>query len=104
MISLRDESLTASNRAGPAGSEPAETVRRSRVTPTARAAKASGHRPKLVLASGSPRRLALLEQIGLVPDALRPTTVDETPAKGEVRRHLVRRRARAKAEAAKAVV
>jgi septum formation protein len=74
------------------------------VTPTARAAKASGHRPKLVLASGSPRRLALLEQIGLVPDALRPTTVDETPAKGEVPRHLVRRLARAKAEAAKALV
>ncbi|MGI9364849.1 MAG: septum formation inhibitor Maf, partial [Rhizobiaceae bacterium] len=25
-------------------------------------------RPKLVLASGSPRRLALLEQIGVTPD------------------------------------
>ncbi|HXZ47055.1 MAG TPA: septum formation inhibitor Maf, partial [Pseudolabrys sp.] len=29
-------------------------------------------RPKLVLASGSPRRLALINQAGIEPDALKP--------------------------------
>ena len=61
-------------------------------------------RPKLVLASGSPRRLALLEQAGITPDALRPVSVDESVAKGEVPRHIVRRLARAKAEAARKLV
>lgn len=55
---------------------------------------------KFVLASGSPRRLALLQQVGIEPDGLRPTSIDETPKKGEVPRALVRRLARAKAEAA----
>lgn len=55
-------------------------------------------RPRLVLASGSPRRLALLQQVGIEPDALRPASVDETPKKGEVPRSLVRRLARAKAD------
>jgi septum formation protein len=77
---------------------------KSRLTASPRASKASGYRPKLVLASASPRRLALLEQVGIIPDALRPVTVDETPAKGEVPRHLVRRLARAKAEAARKLV
>jgi septum formation protein len=36
-------------------------------------------RKKLVLASASPRRLALLQQIGIEPDALLPTDLDETP-------------------------
>lgn len=57
-------------------------------------------RPRLVLASGSPRRLALLEQAGIVPDLLRPTEVDETPAKGEMPRTLANRLARTKAEVA----
>jgi len=57
-------------------------------------------RPKLVLASGSPRRLALLEQAGIVPDFLRPTEIDETPIKGEVPRTLASRLARTKAEVA----
>ena len=35
--------------------------------------------PRLVLASGSPRRLTLLGQIGITPDALRPASIDETP-------------------------
>ena len=39
-------------------------------------------RPKLVLASGSPRRLALLNQAGIEPDALQPADVDETPQQG----------------------
>ncbi|MGI8725530.1 MAG: Maf family nucleotide pyrophosphatase, partial [Methyloceanibacter sp.] len=56
-------------------------------------------RPKLVLASASPRRLALLEQVGIIPDALRPASVDESVTKGEVPRHIVRRLALAKAEA-----
>ncbi len=58
-------------------------------------------RPKLVLASASPRRLMLLEQAGIKPDALRPATIDETPRKGEMPRALVARLARAKAEAAR---
>jgi septum formation protein len=57
-------------------------------------------RPKLVLASGSPRRLALLNQAGLEPDSLRPANVDETPKRGELPRACVTRLARAKAEAA----
>ena len=38
----------------------------------------------LILGSGSPRRLELLGQIGLVPDAVRPPDIDETPHKGEL--------------------
>jgi septum formation protein len=53
-----------------------------------------------VLASASPRRLALLEQIGLRPNALLPTDLDEQPLKGERPRDLSRRLAQAKAEAA----
>ena len=40
-------------------------------------------RPRLVLASGSPRRLALLKQIGVMPDAILPSEIDETPRRGE---------------------
>ncbi len=58
-------------------------------------------RPKLVLASGSPRRLALLQQVGIEPAALFPADVDETPLKNESARELVRRLARAKAEVAR---
>ncbi len=57
--------------------------------------------PRLVLASGSPRRLQLLGQVGITPDALRPAAIDETPRKGEMPRTLVARLARAKAEAAR---
>jgi septum formation protein len=62
---------------------------------------APGWRPKLVLASGSPRRLALLQQAGLEPDALLPADIDETPLKAETPRELVRRLARTKAEVAR---
>jgi septum formation protein len=62
--------------------------------------KAAGQK-RLVLASASPRRLALLAQAGVEPDALRPATIDETPRKGEMPRTLVGRLARAKAEAAR---
>ncbi len=57
-------------------------------------------RSKLVLASGSPRRLSLLNQAGIEPDSLRPADVDETPRKGELPRVCATRLARAKAEAA----
>ncbi len=57
--------------------------------------------PKLVLASGSPRRLMLLSQVGITPDAVRPAAVDETPRMGEMPRALVSRLAHAKAEAAR---
>jgi septum formation protein len=65
------------------------------------AARKSGARPKLVLASASPRRLMLLAQAGVEPDALRPASLDETPRKGEMPRTLVTRLARAKAEASR---
>lgn len=59
-------------------------------------------RPRLVLASASPRRLALLAQIGVTPDEVIATDVDEAPLKGETPRLLAVRLARAKADAVKA--
>jgi septum formation protein len=45
----------------------------------------------LVLASGSPRRLALLARIGVVPDAVVPADIDETPQRAErPRAHAIR--------------
>ena len=77
-----------------------ETLRRelARSKPTGRRA---GLKPKLVLASASPRRLTLLAQAGIEPDALRPASLDESPKKGEMPRSLVTRLARAKAEGAR---
>ena len=77
-----------------------ETLRQelARTKPTGRRA---GLKPKLVLASASPRRLTLLAQVGIEPDALRPTSIDESPRKGEMPRSVVTRLARAKAEAAR---
>ncbi len=57
-------------------------------------------RPKLILASASPRRLELLQQVGLDPDALIPADLDETPRKGELPRVLAARLAEEKAGAA----
>ncbi|WP_171101172.1 nucleoside triphosphate pyrophosphatase [Ruegeria sp. HKCCD7255] len=37
-----------------------------------------------VLGSGSPRRLDLLAQLGVQPDAIRPPDIDETPLKAEL--------------------
>ena len=62
--------------------------------------KSGTWRPKLVLASASPRRLELLQQIGLEPDALIPADLDETPVKSESARALATRLANAKAVAA----
>ena len=61
-------------------------------------------RPKLVLASGSPRRLGLLNQAGLEPDSLEPVEIDESPERGELPRTLAVRLAREKAEASVARV
>jgi septum formation protein len=41
---------------------------------------------RLVLGSGSPRRLELLAVLGIVPDAVRPPDIDEDPRKGELPR------------------
>jgi septum formation protein len=55
---------------------------------------------KLVLASASPRRLQLLERVGLTPDLLNPSDIDEIPHKRETPRALSIRLARGKAERA----
>ncbi|MCF6302400.1 MAG: Maf family nucleotide pyrophosphatase [Devosiaceae bacterium] len=54
-------------------------------------------RPELILASASPRRLALLNQIGIEPEHLVPAHVDETPERGELGRKLAIRLAQSKA-------
>jgi septum formation protein len=56
-------------------------------------------RPRLVLASASPRRLQLLKQIGVAPDAILPSEIDETPRRGETPRALAERLAMEKARA-----
>lgn len=59
---------------------------------------------RLILGSGSPRRLDLLAQLGVTPDAVRPPDIDETPQKGELPRPYCERIARAKADAIEADV
>ena len=54
---------------------------------------------RLILASASPRRLALLERIGVIPDAVRPAEIDETPKRGELPIAYARRMAAEKAAA-----
>ncbi len=53
--------------------------------------------PRLVLASASPRRLDLLRQIGLTPDAVEAADLDEAPHSDETPRRLAVRLAEAKA-------
>jgi septum formation protein len=55
--------------------------------------------PPLILASGSPRRLDLLARIGVVPAAIDPADIDETPARAEVPAPYAARMAAAKAAA-----
>ncbi|MGB3277977.1 MAG: Maf family protein [Pseudorhodobacter sp.] len=57
---------------------------------------------RLILGSASPRRLALLAQIGVVPDAVLPPDIDEDPLKGELPRPYCARIAREKALAVQA--
>ncbi len=54
-------------------------------------------RPELILASASPRRLALLNQIGIEPEHLVPAHIDETPERNELPRKLAQRLADHKA-------
>ena len=54
---------------------------------------------KLILASASPRRLALLAQIGVTPSEVVAADIDETPLKDETPRLLAQRLARGKAAA-----
>jgi septum formation protein len=55
---------------------------------------------RLILASASPRRYQLLEQIGVTPDDVIAASIDETPRQRERPRVYVERMAREKAEAA----
>jgi len=53
----------------------------------------------LILASASPRRAALLRQVGVEPDRIVPADLDESPLADETPRRLALRLARAKSEA-----
>lgn len=57
---------------------------------------------RLVLASASPRRLELLARIGVIPDEVIATEIDESPAKGELPADYACRMAAEKAAAAAA--
>ena len=54
---------------------------------------------RLILASASPRRVDLLGQIGVTPDAIDPADIDETPHKGELPKAYAARMAAEKAAA-----
>lgn len=56
---------------------------------------------QFVLASGSPRRLELLRQIGIEPDHIVSADIDETPLKNETPAKLAERLSIEKAEAVK---
>ena len=56
-------------------------------------------KPLFILASSSPRRLALLKDIGITPDKVIPADIDETPKPREQPRHLAQRLAREKLHA-----
>lgn len=59
---------------------------------------------RLVLASASPRRLALLQQIGVAPDEVVPAEMDESPLRDERPRQLVVRLAAEKGRSVAAKV
>lgn len=59
-------------------------------------------RPTLILASASPRRLALLEQVGVKPDRIIPSDIDESVLASELPRPHALRIATAKAKALQA--
>jgi septum formation protein len=95
MILPKDASRIVSSRAAAVLSLTGDDER------TPLASRQVGARQLLVLASASSRRLALLEQVGIEPDALRPASIDETPRKGERPRSYVQRLARSKAMTAR---
>lgn len=57
---------------------------------------------RLILGSASPRRKELLAQIGIVPDAILPPDIDETPRRGELPRPYCARLALEKVRAVEA--
>ncbi len=57
---------------------------------------------RLILGSASPRRKELLAQLGIVPDAILPPDIDETPKRGELPRPYCARMAAEKAAAVQA--
>lgn len=60
-------------------------------------AEGATDRARLILASASPRRVDLLAQVGIVPDAVDPADIDETPLPRELPRQHAERLAAAKA-------
>jgi septum formation protein len=97
MSSVKAAFLTKFNRTD---SPRRETLRRELARERARD-EGPKEKPKLVLASASPRRLMLLSQAGIEPDALRPASIDERARAGEMPRALASRLARSKAETAR---
>jgi septum formation protein len=95
MILPKDASRIVSSRAAAVRSLQSDSE------PARSALTGTGVRNLLVLASASSRRLALLEQVGIEPDALRPASIDETPKKGEPPRTYAQRLARSKAMTAR---
>ncbi len=57
---------------------------------------------RLILGSASPRRLEILAQIGIVPDAVTPPDIDETERRTELPRDYCRRIALEKVQAVQA--
>ena len=51
-----------------------------------------------ILASQSPQRIKLLEQIGFVPEKIEPANINESPLRGEKPSQYVKRMAKEKAE------
>ena len=94
---LKASAVTATSRAD----APRRDTLRRQLARAGSPQKLEAQRPKLVLASGSPRRMTLLAQVGIKPDALRPATIDESPKRGEMPRAVVLRLAREKAETAR---
>ena len=101
MILQKAGLLTASSKTETSGRESSRDTLRKELARRSGTARENRPEARLVLASGSPRRLTLLAQIGISPDALRPASIDETPRRGEMPRTLASRLARAKAEAAR---
>ena len=58
----------------------------------------SPHNAPVILASASPRRVALLAQLGLVPDSIIPADINEDNFRSELPTPYARRMAREKAE------
>jgi septum formation protein len=101
---LADQLASADEASDTSRDESSRRDTSTRETSTRETSTRETWRPKLVLASASPRRFALLQQAGISADELLPADIDETPERNEKPRDYVRRLARAKAEAALALV